>query len=309
MSGSATRITTHRLGTDPRKLQTLTVFVTTVVMLSQTTAADPFEIWPGPAPGESTRDVGHVLPFRPGEEPPVVRVEKITAPTMTFHPAPEPTGAAVLILPGGAYRRVVTNKEGTEIAEWLNRNGVSAFVLSYRTADADVTEPWKKPLQDAQRAVRVIRSRADEFGLQPDRIGVMGFSAGGQAAARLLCDRGRAAYEPVDPVDEVSHRPSFGLLIYPWNLYDSKSGSLVPEMTPDKTVPPTFLLHTDDDRASSLSSVMFYAELKKLGVPAELHVYGNGGHGYGMRDIDGSSISTWPDHAAPWLKRTLKTLP
>ncbi len=208
-----------------------------------------------------------------------------------------------MILPGGGFGKVVPDKEGTEAAEWLNRHGIAAFVLSYRTK-ADANDPgWKRALQDAQRIVSLIRSRADEFGLKRDRIGLLGFSAGGQVAARLLSANGELAYDRIDDVDDVSNRPDFALLIYPWNLYDKEHENLIEGVNVPADCPPTFLLHTDDDRSSSLGAVLFYAGLKRQGIPAELHVYGNGGHGYGIRPVDGSEISSWTSHAAHWLGR------
>ena len=263
-------------------------------------ASEPVDVWPGLAPGETTRHLGDTQPFREGEVPRVTRVTNVTRPTFTVHQPEKPNGAAVLILPGGAYARVVTDKEGTEIAKWLNEIGVTAFVLTYRTNN-NRTSGWVRPLQDAQRSMALIRSKADQWKLEKNRIGIMGFSAGGNAAARLLCDGGTLTYAHIDDVDEVSHRPDFALLIYPWALYDPKRDALIEEATVPKDCPPTFLVHTDDDGATSLSSVLFYAGLKKHGIPAALHLYGKGGHGYGLREVKDSDISTWPKHATQWL--------
>lgn len=271
------------------------------LMCCAASAAEPLDIWPDLAPGESTRSLGETLPRQPGEEPPVTRVTKITRPTLSVHLPEKPNGAAVVILPGGAFARVVTNKEGTEPAAWLNRHGVAAFVLSYRTSLGPGDPGWVRPLQDTQRALALVRSRASQWGLRQDRIGLLGFSAGGHAAVRLLSAAGRLAYDRVDAIDDVPHRPDFALLIYPWNLYDSQTGELTAGLRVTPDCPPTFLVHTDDDRATSLGSVLFYAGLKKRGIPAALHVFGNGGHGYGLRPVSGSAVSTWPELAAQWL--------
>jgi acetyl esterase/lipase len=276
------------------------LFTTTVI------GSEPLAIWPDLAPGETTRQLGDQLPARPGETPPITRVTNVTQPTMTVHLASEPVGAGVVILPGGGFARVVPDLEGTEAAKWLNRHGVSAFVLSYRTTilstAADSQSPgWVKPLQDAQRALALVRSRADEWGIRKDRLGLVGFSAGGQVAARLLTGGDKLTYDRVDDVDDISHRPDFAILVYPWNMYDAKADELIPDVEVSKNCPPTFLVHTDDDRSSSLGAVLFYAGLKRHGIPAELHVYGNGGHGYGLRPVRNSQISSWPDHAAHWL--------
>lgn len=274
----------------------------TIVLSSQLNgqSAEPLDIWPVLAPGETTRESGTTQPFRPEEQPTVTRVENITRPTMTWHPAQQPTGATVLILPGGGFSKVVPDKEGTEAAAWLNQHGVSAFVLSYRTSTPPA-DGWRKPLQDAQRAMSVLRSRAEEFGFNPNQIGLVGFSAGGQVAARLLC-ADRRAYEPIDASDEQSFAPAFALLIYPWNLYDTKSKSLVDGLQLPAGTPPLFLVHTDDDRSSSLGTTLLYVACKEQGIPSELHVYGNGGHGYGLRVVPNSEISTWPQHATRWLQ-------
>lgn len=266
------------------------------------------DIWNGPAPGETTRNPGTPLTRRPEEQPPVTRISNITQPTLTLYPA-KPTNTpspAVLILPGGGFRRVVVDKEGSEIAAWLNTLGCSAFVLRYRTADDATTTPWLKPLQDAQRAMATIRSRAAEWQIDPQQLGIAGFSAGGQAAARLLGDGGKLAYPAADAIDQLSHRPDFALLIYPWNLWNPDTDQLIPELQISAALPPVFLVHTHDDSASSLSSALFYAALRKHKVPAELHIFASGGHGYGLRNIPGSRISSWPDLAGHWLQ-TLPT--
>lgn len=277
----------------------LLIFMMLIPAIGQ--AGEPIDIWPELAPGESTRDAGTVQPFRSEEVPRVTRVEKITRPTMTWHPAPESTGAAVVILPGGGFSKVVPDKEGTEAAEWLNRHGVSAFVLSYRTSPS-AADGWRKPLQDAQRAMSLVRARCVDFHVRPNQLGLVGFSAGGQVAARLLCSSDRA-YAAIDAADELSFQPAFAVLIYPWNLYDASTRSLVDGLKLPKTVPPLFLVHTDDDRSSSLGTTLLYVACKEQGIPAELHVYGQGGHGYGLREVPKSDIATWPSHAARWLEQ------
>lgn len=262
---------------------------------------DIIDIWPGLAPGETEHSVGEKMPYRENEVPPITRVIKISRPTMTFHPAKKPNGSAVVILPGGGFGKVVPDKEGTEAADWLNQHGISAFVLSYRTTEGRNQPGWVEPLQDAQRALSFVRSHAAEWNLKQDRIGLLGFSAGGQVAARLLCDGGQKTYEPVDNADAVSHRPDFAVLIYPWNLYDAKNDAMVDGLSVPENCPPTYIVHTHDDRSSSLGAVLFYIGLKKHGIASELHVYGNGGHGYGARPVEGSQIDSWTNHATHWL--------
>jgi len=274
-------------------------------------AAEPLDVWPGLAPGETTAAAGEPLPFRPEEQPPVTRLVNITRPTMTLHLPDRPNGTAAIILPGGGFSKVVPDKEGTEAAAWLNQLGITALVLSYRTTDDPRAHGWEKPLQDAQRALKLLRSRAADWDLKPDWIGLVAFSAGGQVAARLLCDQGKLAYDPIDEIDTHSHRPDFAVLVYPWNLYDAATERLVDGLAVPADCPPTFLVHTDDDRSSSLGTVLFYAGLKRHSIPSALHVFGNGGHGYGLRPVAGSQIATWPDHAAHWLstQRLLEKVP
>ena len=299
----STRQTLATVGDRQRTRQALPAGWLLVVLLAGPVAhgADPLDVWPALAPGENTRLLGEKLPYRPSEIPPVTRVVKITRPTLTVHLAPKPNGVAMVILPGGGFGKVVPDKEGTEAADWLNRHGVSAFVLSYRTTVGAASAGWVKPLQDAQRTMSLVRSQAASWGLRKDRIGLLGFSAGGQVAARLLSANGKRSYERLDAIDDLSYRPDFAMLIYPWNIYDVQSDRLVAGVNVTKNCPPVFLAHTDNDRSSSLGAVLFYAGLKRLGIPAELHVYGNGGHGYGLRAVKGSQISTWPGHAAHWL--------
>jgi acetyl esterase/lipase len=272
-----------------------------VTLVSRAEATEPIDVWPDLAPGETTRLEGEALPRNPAETPPVTRLINITRPTITVFPATNPNGTGVVILPGGGFGKIVPDKEGSEAAEWLNRHGVTAFVLNYRTTSGKDKPGWVRALQDAQRTLALIRADAGRWSLEKDRIGLLGFSAGGQVAARLLSDDGKLAYDQIDATDDVSHRPDFALLVYPWNIYDAAKDALVEGVTVAKNCPPTFLAHTDDDRSSSLGAVYFYAGLKRYKIPSELHVYGNGGHGYGLRKIEGSQISSWPDHAGHWL--------
>ncbi|MCP4169353.1 MAG: alpha/beta hydrolase [Fuerstiella sp.] len=261
-------------------------------------------VWPEYAPGETSLDEGTNQPHRLGEIPPVTRTIKIRRPTIDVFPADQPNGTAILVLPGGGFGKVVPDKEGSEVAPWLNQFGISTFVLRYRTNEVTPeTEPaWRRPLQDTQRALRLIRTRAAEWRVKADRLGVLAFSAGGQVGSILHTAEGKPAYNAIDSVDEQSCSPGFSLLIYPWNVYDPSTDGLLPEIKPSKTSPPAFIVHTHDDRSSSLGSVLIYAALKRHNIPAELHVYENGGHGYGMRAVAGSQIGTWPDRAGEWLR-------
>ncbi len=257
-------------------------------------------IWTSLAPGETTSEPGTALPLREADNPPISRIEKITQPTLDVFLAENPNGTGVLILPGGGFRYVVPDLEGAEAAKALNPLGISVFVLRYRTS-TEATNAWKKPLQDSQRAMRYLRAHADKFHLNKDHIGLLGFSAGGQVAA-IHATQQDASYEGKDDVDALSFRPNFLLLIYPWRIYDANQSKLIDSIHPTKSVPPTFIVHTHDDQSTSIGAALFYIELKKLDVPAELHIYFNGGHGYGVRPRKDSAIGTWQDRSIEWLQ-------
>lgn len=267
----------------------------------------PIFVWPDLAPGETDRATGTTLPMRPTDNPPITRVEKIRRPPMVVYPATKnPNGAAVLILPGGGFGRVVPDLEGSEAAKWLGDLGVTSFVLNYRTRRDDVgDEPaWRRPLQDGQRAMRWIRANAMKWNLDTKKIGLLAFSAGGQVGS-ILITADEAAYESIDAVDEQPFRPDFSLLVYPWRIYDQTSDGLLSQIKVTEKTPPSFIVHTHDDNSTSLGAVLLYADLKRNNVPAELHVYENGGHGYGTRDRPNSNIGSWTDRATDWLARRL----
>jgi len=258
-------------------------------------------LWSDVAPGETTREIGIELPPRAADSPTITRVEKITQPTLDVYLADNPNGTAVLILPGGGFRYVVPDLEGSEAAKWLNTLGISACVLRYRTTDAADGARWQRPLQDSQRAMRWLRSKASQWNIDPAKIGLLGFSAGGQVAAIHLAST-QAAYPPADAIDQLSFRPDFSLLIYPWRIYDEATMGLIEPIQLTADVAPAFIVHTHDDASTALGAVYYYAGLKRLGIPAELHVYQNGGHGYGIRARPQSMIGTWTERATEWLR-------
>ena len=267
----------------------------------------PIFVWPDLAPGETDRSTGTQLPMRAADKPPIIRIEKIRRPPMSVYPATKnANGSAVLILPGGGFGKVVPNLEGSEAADWLCDLGVTCFVLNYRTRlPNNAQEPgWKRPLQDAQRAMRWIRENSDRWNLDRDQIGLLAFSAGGQVGAILITDE-EAAYQSIDKVDKQSFRPDFAMLVYPWNMYDKNTDKLMPAIQVNENTPPSFIIHTHDDGSTSLGSVLLYADMKRKKVPAELHVYETGGHGYGTRNRPNSNIGSWTDRATDWLARRL----
>ena len=272
------------------------------ILLQAAGLADPIAIWPDLAPGETLKNAGVALPARAADHPTITRVENITHPTMeVFLPKAGANGTAMVILPGGGFRYVVPDLEGSEAARFFNELGITVFVLSYRTtSDGGVADKWRRPVQDSERAVRFLRANAAQWKLDPAKIGILAFSAGGQVGAIHIGDIGDA-YSAMDDVDKQSARPDFALLVYPWNVADKATGELMPEIRLSMSAPPTFLVHTDDDPSSGLGSAAIYMALKKAGVSSELHIYQNGGHGYGMRERRGSVVGSWRSRAADWL--------
>lgn len=265
-------------------------------------------LWPGMPPGE-TAPVGEEKDFsKPGEGlvagRPLIRLGNVSKPILeVFRPAKEKdTGTAVVIAPGGGYSILAWDLEGEEVAQWLNTLGVTGIVLKYRVPDHPKEGPHVRPLQDAQRAISLVRSKSKEWGLDPDRIGILGFSAGGHLSAATLTNSDRRAYEPVDEADRTSCRPSFGVLIYPAYLTNKEGTALAPDIRVSKDTPPVFFTHASNDPISSENSVQMYLALKRAGVPAELHIYPTGGHGYGLRPTE-ETVTTWPQRCADWLKR------
>jgi len=282
-----------------------------VVLLSAVSfipAADPpvvIDVWLAKAPGEKG-DIGEekFLDQKPGEKP-VKRLTNVTRPTLTiFRPAKDKdTGAAVVVCPGGGYNILAWDLEGEEVAAWLNSIGVTGIVLKYRVPrrPADVKgEPPIGPLQDAQRALSLLRTRSKELGIDPKRVGILGFSAGGHLAAAASTSFDQRAYEPIDDVDKASCRPDFAVLVYPGYLAQKDKDELIPQIKVTKETPPCFFAHAGNDPVKPENSIVMYLALKKAGVPAELHVYSSGGHGFGLRKSD-QACSTWPDRCGAWL--------
>lgn len=264
------------------------------------------DVWPGKAPGDKG-DLGpeKVTEPKPGQRG-VKRISNISQPTLTvFKPAKDKdTGAAVVIAPGGGYNILAWDLEGEEVARWLNALGVTGIVLKYRVPRRPGTPGDKAPPQaqmDAQRALSLVRSKAKEWGIDPKRIGMLGFSAGGHLTAWASTNFDHRSYKPIDAVDAVSCRPDFTVLIYPAYLLTKGEQELAPEIRVTRETPQTFFAHAADDGVTPLSSVLMWRALKKAGVPAELHVYASGGHGFGLRPSD-KPCSTWPQRCADWMK-------
>jgi acetyl esterase/lipase len=269
-------------------------------------AALTLPLWPGTPPGTTPGGAGE----RELERAPdpvrgaITRVTDITAPSLTlYHPA-RVSGAspAVLVFPGGGYQLLATDIEGTEICRWLTDSGVTCILVKYRVPQPSGSTRHVQPLQDAQRAVGLVRAHAKEWGVDPGRVGVLGFSAGGHVAALLSNHFARRDYTPLDAADATSCRPDFTILIYPAYLVRAKDDPrLSPLVEPSANTPPTFLVQTMDDPIGPENSASYALALHRASVPAELHLYPTGGHGYGLRPASGEVAIAWPGLALRWL--------
>jgi len=265
-------------------------------------------LWPKDAPGEQgnigeehdiTKDKDGLV-----EGKRVIRLGNVSQPTLTvYRPRrAKDTGAAVVVCPGGGYSILAMDLEGTEVCDWLNSIGVTAVLLKYRVPERKGMERYTAPLQDAQRALSLVRSRADEWGIDPKRIGIMGFSAGGHLSAAASTRFDQRAYEPMDAADQLSCRPDFTLLIYPAYLTVKEQGDkIAPELTISANTPPTLLVQTEDDGVRVENSLYYYLALKQAHVAAEMHLYAAGGHGYGLRH-GSKAVTDWPRRAEEWMR-------
>jgi acetyl esterase/lipase len=273
------------------------------------------ELWPGKVPEES----GTIGPEKVVMSPKLDRTQvevtestrmltDVTKPSITvYRPAKEKdTGAAVLICPGGGYWNLYWELEGEEVAAWLNSLGVTGVILKYRCPrrpDEPKAEPARRPLQDAQRAVSLVRSRAKEWGIDPGRIGMVGFSAGGHLAIATATGFEKRTYEARDDIDKVSCRPDFAIAAYSGYLKARDKEELAPGLRVPKGTPPVFLVHGSDDPISPPEhSVFMYLALKRAGAPAELHVYANTTHDFGVRPGD-RPHGTWTRSCADWMRQ------
>lgn len=278
---------------------------------------DVILLWPGAAPGSEKLTITEKITERSTDPAKPDRIyTQIVTPSLTVHRAEKPNGIVVIVAPGGGYQRIVLDKEGPDTSAWLNRLGITAFVLKYRLPGEGHENAKDVALQDAQRAMRIIRAHAAEWGLDATRVGFIGYSAGGHLSASLEFFFDRKIYTPVDAADELSARPDFSMLGYatvgghgtrPTSLEGLNARQQMDwdyhiEATPGVKYPPTFILQADDDpTVNPQDAATIYLALKKNGTPAEMHVFKRGGHGFGIRDAKGP-VTRWPELCADWLK-------
>ena len=278
------------------------MFAFLLLPLGYVSAAKPitWNLWPGEPPGEievlppesdRTKEGDNLVAGKR-----VIRLQNVSVPTLTIY-KPDPkidTGASVIIAPGGGHVILAMDLEGTEVAEWANSIGMTAIVLKYRVPGRarNPEKTWLAAAQDGQRAMSVIRGRANEIGIDPDRIGIMGFSAGGTPvmSTSLIAKR---VYDPIDEYDSISYRPAFAAPIY--------SGGVPDDAYFSESCPPFFMVITHDDKDRSISVAELYIALKKANISAEMHIYSEGGHGYGLRPTE-QPVTSWADRMEDWLQ-------
>ncbi|MEX2186287.1 MAG: alpha/beta hydrolase [Pirellulales bacterium] len=284
-----------------------------LVAMSLAAAADEpeaIEIWPGGrAPGDTAQLDAERDMTKPTDQliagKRVARIGNVSVPTIQVFspPADKNNGAAVVICPGGGHHILAYDLEGTEVAQWLNTIGTTGIVLKYRVPFRDPDNRSQAAVQDAQRAMSLVRSKAEEWKIDSQRIGILGFSAGGETAARAALAQSRT-YERQDAVDDVSSRPDFAVLVYAAGFATKDNERLRDDIRVTDKAPPMFFAHAYDDGVRIENSLLLFMRLKQVGVPAELHGYATGGHGFGLRRTE-QPCTTWPLRCEEWM-RTMK---
>ena len=274
-------------------------------------------LWPGAAPGTSGSNAESQAPEVDTTKPEqpliagrkIIRLGNVSRPTLTvYSPAGNNNGAAVVVFPGGGYQILAIDLEGTEVCDWLNGIGVTCVLVKYRVPNSGPFPKSAAALQDAQRALGLVREHAGEWHIDPHRVVVLGFSAGAHLSAALSTHYEQRLYNAVDPADKQSCRPDFAVIVYPGYLAIAEKGlEPNPEIHPTAETPPTFILQAEDDPVHVENAVVYFSELKTAKVPAELHIYAQGGHGYGLRRT-ALPVTAWPQLVETWL-HTINMLP
>lgn len=265
-----------------------------------------YNLWPATPPGDESVQLT-AEEWSPGNDnPPIIRVSHVAIPTLSLYKAKNPNGTCVVIFPGGGYNILAYNHEGTEVAQWLNGLGITAVVVKYRVPRRDGRPKHLPAFQDAQRAMRMTRSFASEWGIDANKIGVLGFSAGGHLVVMTATHYDEVTYSPIDQFDSLSCRPDFLIPIYPAYMMENEkemqaSVPLADEVTINANTPPAFLSVTDDDVNRAAASARFYLKMREANVPCELHIFVKGGHGYGLRQ-DRGPAARWDISCEAWLK-------
>jgi acetyl esterase/lipase/lysophospholipase L1-like esterase len=270
-------------------------------------------VWPNAAPGAQPNPAPEIDTTTAKDNliagKPLIRLGNVSAPTLTLYtPTGNNTGAAVVVFPGGGYHILAIDLEGTEVCEWLNSAGIACVLLKYRVPDSGPYPKSGAALQDAQRALGIVRSHATEWHIDPHRIGVLGFSAGAHLAAALSTHFEQRLYDPIDAADQVSCRPDFAVIVYPGYLaIEEQNFAPNADIHANDKTPPSFIVQAEDDPVHVENATVYFQALKNAKVPAELHIYAEGGHGYGLRRT-ALPVTGWPKLVETWLG-TIRMLP
>jgi acetyl esterase/lipase len=265
------------------------------------TVDQPVVLFPGGAPDAIPTAPETTVTSTNAKGKPITRVTNVSVPTMTvYHPAAAlDQHVAVLVFPGGGFKFMAYDMEGSEVCQWLNSVGVTAVLLKYRVPAPAEGYAGKLPLEDAQRAIGLVRSHAEEWGIDGKRVGVIGFSAGANLAAAMSTHDMRL-WPAVDAADKLPARADFAMVIYPGDVVEvGTNNKLRADYPVDKKTPPTFIVQAENDKLI-LNSIAYYIGLQAAGVPAEMHLYADGGHGFGLRSE--ATVSVWPKLAEAWMK-------
>ena len=264
-------------------------------------------LWPQGAPGAVTNSAAEVDTTTAKDHliagKPVIRLGNVSTPSLTVYaPKEKNTGAAIVVFPGGGYHILAIDLEGTEVCDWLNSAGITCVLVKYRVPDSGPYPKSPAALQDAQRALGIVRSHAAEWHIDPTRIGVLGFSAGAHLSAALSTHFEPRLYDPIDDADKISCRPDFAVIVYPGYLALSEQ-NFAPnaEIHVTSQTPPSFIVQAEDDPVHVENSTVYFLALKNAKVPAEMHLYANGGHGYGLRRTE-LPVTSWPRLVETWLQ-------
>lgn len=261
------------------------------------------KLWPEGAPEKPGVKIESETIIPPKNEKDVMRVTNVTVPTVTVYRPEKPNGTAVIVCPGGGYGILAIEHEGTQVCEWLNSLGVTGILLKYRVPIRQDT-PGYEPLQDAQRAIGVVRHHAKEWGINPARVGILGFSAGGHLSVMAALHPNERTYSQDPALDVEDATPNFLIPVYPAYLVSKTDQfQLVPTVKVTEKAPAVCLIHAHDDKGqtSAAASALLYLEYKKLGLPAEVHICTKGGHGFGMRR-SGLPVNDWPQRVGEWMQ-------
>jgi acetyl esterase/lipase len=298
----------------PRLLLTIAAMVAlSASLFAQSPAGQPapghlrLNLWPHGAPGATANSAAEVDTTTAKDDliagKPVIRLGNVSVPTLTVYTSlHKNTGTAVVVFPRGAYHILAIDLEGTEVCDWLNSAGITCILVKYRVPDSGPYPKSSAALQDAQRALGIVRSHASEWHIDPNRVGVLGFSAGAHLAAALSTHFEHRLYDPIDAADQVSCRPDFAVIVYPGYLALAEQNFAPnPEIHVTSETPPTFLVQSEDDPVHVENSTVYFQALKNAKVPAEMHLYAHGGHGYGLRRTE-LPITAWPKLVETWLQ-------